>query len=139
MIHPPAKVRRLFELIEPIATTSFSEQVDRAFREVGMRDFWDGYFAGRAAPLGLPCERPVERRTMPTAAKSRRRASDHRPITVPTINAATDPANKNPPTATGPAATSLIRKADRNGPASARSSWTPMRTSRRVTSSPTGS
>ena len=53
MIHPPAKVRRLFELIEPIATTSFSEQVDRAFREVGMRDFWDGYFAGRAAPLGL--------------------------------------------------------------------------------------
>ncbi len=48
-----AKVRRLFELIEPIATVSFSEDVDRAFRAVGMRNFWDGYFAGRAAPLGL--------------------------------------------------------------------------------------
>ncbi|MBM7516173.1 SCO6745 family protein [Nocardioides nitrophenolicus] len=53
MTHPPEKVRRLFELIEPIATVSFSADVDRAFREVGMRGFWDGYFAGRAAPLGL--------------------------------------------------------------------------------------
>ncbi len=53
MVHPLTKIRRLFELIEPIATVSFSEQVDRAFREVGMRNFWDGYFAGRAAPLGL--------------------------------------------------------------------------------------
>ncbi|WGY00952.1 MarR family transcriptional regulator [Nocardioides sp. QY071] len=53
MTHPQGKVRRLFELIEPIATVSFSEDVDRAFREVGMRNFWDGYFAGRAAPLGL--------------------------------------------------------------------------------------
>lgn len=53
MTHPPAKIRRLFELIEPIATISFSESVDRAFRDVGMRNFWDGYFAGRAAPLGL--------------------------------------------------------------------------------------
>lgn len=52
MSHPLAKIRRLFELIEPIATISFSESVDRAFREVGMRNFWDGYFAGRAAPLG---------------------------------------------------------------------------------------
>jgi len=50
--HSQEKIRRLFELIEPIATASFSEQVDRAFREVGMRNFWDGYFAGRAAPLG---------------------------------------------------------------------------------------
>lgn len=53
MTHPQEKIRRLFELIEPIATISFSEDVDRAFREVGMRNFWDGYFAGRAAPLGL--------------------------------------------------------------------------------------
>lgn len=50
--HSQEKIRRLFELIEPIATVSFSEPVDRAFREVGMRNFWDGYFAGRAAPLG---------------------------------------------------------------------------------------
>lgn len=53
MAHPHVKIRRLFELIEPIATVSFSEVVDRAFRDVGMRNFWDGYFAGRAAPLGL--------------------------------------------------------------------------------------
>jgi len=53
MTHPSAKIRRLFELIEPVATVSFSERVDRAFRDVGMRNFWDGYFAGRAAPLGL--------------------------------------------------------------------------------------
>lgn len=53
MAHPRVKIRRLFELIEPIATVSFSEEVDRAFCDVGMRDFWDGYFAGRAAPLGL--------------------------------------------------------------------------------------
>lgn len=51
--HPQTKIRRLFELIEPIATVSFSGQVDRAFRDVGMRNFWDGYFAGRAAPLGM--------------------------------------------------------------------------------------
>lgn len=53
MPHPQVKIRRLFELIEPIATVSFSEGVDRAFRDVDMRNFWDGYFAGRAAPLGL--------------------------------------------------------------------------------------
>ncbi|EGD56815.1 SCO6745 family protein [Gordonia neofelifaecis] len=52
MAHPQKKIRRLFELIEPIATVSFSAEVDRAFREVGMRNFWDAYFAGRAAALG---------------------------------------------------------------------------------------
>ncbi len=40
------------ELFEPIATVTFREAVDEAFRAVGMRNYWDGYFAGRAAPLG---------------------------------------------------------------------------------------
>jgi hypothetical protein len=53
MPHPHAKVRRMFELVEPIATVTFSEMPNEAFLALGMRDYWDGYFAGRAAPLGL--------------------------------------------------------------------------------------
>lgn len=52
MSHSPGKVHRMFELVEPIGTISFSEVTDQAFRALGMRNFWDGYFAGRAAPLG---------------------------------------------------------------------------------------
>jgi len=52
MPHPQAKVHRMFELVEPIATVTFSEVPNEAFRAVGMRNYWDGYFAGRAAPLG---------------------------------------------------------------------------------------
>jgi hypothetical protein len=53
MSHPQAKVHRMFELAEPIATISFSEVATNAFLALGMRNYWDGYFAGRAAPLGL--------------------------------------------------------------------------------------
>lgn len=53
MPHPPAKVHRMFELVEPIATVTFSEVPNEAFLALGMRNYWDGYFAGRAAPLGL--------------------------------------------------------------------------------------
>ncbi|MGC4111287.1 MAG: MarR family transcriptional regulator [Nocardioides sp.] len=52
MTHSRAQVHRMFELVEPIATVSFSGRVTEAFRAVGLRDYWDGYFAGRAAPLG---------------------------------------------------------------------------------------
>lgn len=51
--HSQAKVHRMFELVEPIATVTFSEVVNEAFLALGMRSYWDGYFAGRAAPLGL--------------------------------------------------------------------------------------
>src|SRR5262245_64797449 len=57
MRHPQAKVHRMFELVEPIATVTFSEVPNEAFLALGMRNYWDGYFAGRAAPLGLA---PVE-------------------------------------------------------------------------------
>ncbi|GAA1653504.1 hypothetical protein GCM10009733_058520 [Nonomuraea maheshkhaliensis] len=50
--HPKAKIHRMFELLEPIGTISFSEAANEAFMALGMRNFWDGYFAGRAAPLG---------------------------------------------------------------------------------------
>lgn len=53
MRHPQAKVHRMFELVEPIATVTFSEIPNEAFLALGMRNYWDGYFAGRAAPLGL--------------------------------------------------------------------------------------
>lgn len=50
--HSQAKIHRMFELVEPIATVTFSEVVNEAFLALGMRNYWDGYFAGRAAPLG---------------------------------------------------------------------------------------
>jgi len=53
MSHPQAKVHRMFDLIEPIATVTFSAVPNEAFLALGMRNYWDGYFAGRAAPLGL--------------------------------------------------------------------------------------
>jgi hypothetical protein len=60
MPHPRALVHRMFELVEPIATVAFSEGPDRAFRALGMRNYWDGYFAGRAAPLGRAPARVVD-------------------------------------------------------------------------------
>src|SRR5947207_15491071 len=53
MPHPMAKVHRMFELVEPIATVTFSDIPTKAFLALGMRNYWDGYFAARAAPLGL--------------------------------------------------------------------------------------
>lgn len=45
--------RRLHDLTEPISLVSFfSEEPTRAMAELGLRGYWDGYFAGRAAPLG---------------------------------------------------------------------------------------
>src|SRR5689334_19738023 len=52
MPHPQAKIHRMYELVEPIATVTFSDGPNRAFLALGMRNYWDGYFAGRAAPLG---------------------------------------------------------------------------------------
>ncbi|NUR98751.1 MAG: MarR family transcriptional regulator [Kribbellaceae bacterium] len=42
----------MHELIEPIATVTYSDVPTEAFLAIGMRNYWDGYFAGRAAPLG---------------------------------------------------------------------------------------
>lgn len=52
MRHPMSRVHRMAELLEPIATVSFSERATEPFLALGMRNYWDGYFAGRAAPLG---------------------------------------------------------------------------------------
>lgn len=48
--HP---ARRLWQLAEPIhAVTYFAPDAHRAFEKTGLREFWRGYFAGRAAPMG---------------------------------------------------------------------------------------
>ncbi|MGQ0803947.1 MAG: SCO6745 family protein [Actinomycetota bacterium] len=45
--------RRLWPLAEPYhALTYFAPEALQAFEAVGLRGFWRGYFAGRAAPLG---------------------------------------------------------------------------------------
>lgn len=45
--------RRLWALGEPFhALTYFADEARTAFAAAGLRTFWAGYFAGRAAPLG---------------------------------------------------------------------------------------
>jgi hypothetical protein len=58
MQHPEFVARRLFELTEPIALVNFfSEEPNDAMVALGFRNYWDGYFAGRSAPLGrVPAE-----------------------------------------------------------------------------------
>jgi len=56
-IHP---ARQLWALFEPIHTvTYFAPQCRAVFEEAGLRGFWRGYFAGRAAPLGPVGAEPV--------------------------------------------------------------------------------
>jgi hypothetical protein len=46
-------VRSMWTLFEPIhAVTYFAPEARSAFEQAGLRGFWRGYFAGRAAPLG---------------------------------------------------------------------------------------
>jgi len=49
----PATARLLWSLAEPFhALTYFTDEAAAAFDAAGLRGFWAGYFAGRAAPLG---------------------------------------------------------------------------------------
>jgi hypothetical protein len=46
--------RRMFELVEPIGLIPYAaEEPNEAMFALGFTDYWDTYFAGRAAPLGL--------------------------------------------------------------------------------------
>jgi hypothetical protein len=52
--------RGLWTLYEPVhAVTYFAPQAAEAFEHAGLRGFWRGYFAGRAAPLGPVGAAPV--------------------------------------------------------------------------------
>jgi hypothetical protein len=49
-----AMARRMFELVEPIGVIPYSsDDPNEAMFALGFTDYWDTYFAGRAAPLGL--------------------------------------------------------------------------------------
>jgi hypothetical protein len=49
----PTLARRLWEAIEPIhAVVYFAPEPAETARRIGLRGFWMGYFAGRAAPMG---------------------------------------------------------------------------------------
>ncbi len=49
-----AMARRMFELVEPIGVIPYSaDEPNEAMFALGFTDYWDTYFAGRAAPLGV--------------------------------------------------------------------------------------
>ena len=51
--------RRMYDLVEPIGLVPyFADESDEALMALGLRNVWDAYFAGRAAPLGrsVPAE-----------------------------------------------------------------------------------
>ncbi len=58
MSHAEPVARRLFELTEPISLVNFfSQEPNDAMAALGFTTYWDGYFAGRSAPLGrVPAE-----------------------------------------------------------------------------------
>src|SRR5271163_769631 len=46
--------RRMFELVEPIGLLPYSaDEPNETMFALGFTDYWDTYFAGRVAPLGL--------------------------------------------------------------------------------------
>ncbi|MFC1431801.1 hypothetical protein ACEZDB_14210 [Streptacidiphilus sp. N1-3] len=58
--NPAGTARLMWTLFEPLhAVTYFAPQARGAFEQVGLRGFWRGYFAGRAAPLGPVGPAPV--------------------------------------------------------------------------------
>ncbi len=55
-----ATARRMWALFEPVhVITYFAPQARDAFERAGLRGFWRGYFAGRAAPVGLTGAAPI--------------------------------------------------------------------------------
>src|SRR6201982_3265967 len=53
--------RRMFELVEPIGVIPYSaDEPNEAMFALGFTNYWDTYFAGRAAPLGLAVAEVVD-------------------------------------------------------------------------------
>jgi hypothetical protein len=60
MTETAATARRMWTLFEPVHVISYFTADSRdAFEQAGLRGFWRGYFAGRAAPIGLTGPAPV--------------------------------------------------------------------------------
>ncbi len=50
----------MWTLFEPVhVVTYFAPEARQGFEEAGLRGFWRGYFAGRAAPIGAAGAPPV--------------------------------------------------------------------------------
>jgi hypothetical protein len=59
-MQPTTLARAMWTLYEPIhAITYFAAEARAEFEQAGLRGFWRGYFAGRAAPLGAIDPAPV--------------------------------------------------------------------------------
>jgi hypothetical protein len=55
-----AAARSMWVLFEPVHGVSyFTDEARQAFEQAGLRGFWRGYFAGRAAPMGEVGAAPV--------------------------------------------------------------------------------
>jgi len=53
--------RRMFELVEPIGVIPYAaDEPNEAMFALGFTDYWDTYFAGRAAPLGFATAEVVD-------------------------------------------------------------------------------
>src|ERR1700741_1971918 len=53
LVTDAAMARAMWTLFEPVhAVTYFAAEARPAYEQAGLRGFWRGYFAGRAAPLG---------------------------------------------------------------------------------------
>ncbi len=53
--------RRMFELVEPIGVIPYwADEPTEAMFALGFTNYWDTYFAGRAAPLGLATAEVVD-------------------------------------------------------------------------------
>ncbi len=53
--------RRMFELVEPIGVIPYSaDEPNEAMFALGFTNYWDTYFAGRAAPLGFVAAEVVD-------------------------------------------------------------------------------
>ena len=53
--------RRMFELVEPIGVIPYAaDEPNEAMFDLGFTNYWDTYFAGRAAPLGRPTAEVVD-------------------------------------------------------------------------------
>src|SRR5690348_16948699 len=53
LVTDAAMARSMWTLFEPVhAVTYFAAEARSAYEQAGLRGFWRGYFAGRAAPLG---------------------------------------------------------------------------------------
>ncbi|WP_431605695.1 SCO6745 family protein [Amycolatopsis melonis] len=59
MSHQQPVARRMYDLVEPLGLVPyFADESDEALMALGLRNQWDAYFAGRAAPFGpsVPAE-----------------------------------------------------------------------------------